>query len=64
MRIGTLVEKKSFGVPCNMVVNLFWRLEVNVIVIAHELSVIWNWIVSRKVDPVRKVILEFQALYL
>jgi hypothetical protein len=63
MRAGTLIEEKTFCVPCNMIVNFLRRLEVNIVEIPHKLSVIRHRIVSRKVYPIRKTILEFNALH-
>ncbi len=64
MRIGALVEEKPLGVACDVVVDLLWGLEVNVVKVPHQLSVIWHRIVPGKVNPLRKVILRLWVFHL
>lgn len=44
MSVSALVEEKTLGMGCDVEILLIRRLEVQIIVITHEFSVVWDWI--------------------
>jgi hypothetical protein len=46
MRICALIDKKALTMPSNVVVNVLWGLEMNIIIVSHESSVVRNRVIA------------------
>lgn len=55
MRVITLIDKEPLRMPGDMIIHLLRRLEIHIIVISHQPSVVGNRIIPWEVEPFCKI---------
>lgn len=61
MGVGALVEKEALGMARDVVVGILRGLEVDVVVVSHEFSVVGDGVEGREVQPISEIVVEFEV---